>query len=62
MGITNQGIDETPGSAASELDEIEVIVGKARDGALAEEEAIEAIGRIVHGRAPAAETYQKPWG
>jgi len=50
------------GSAAGELAEIETIIGQARDGYLAEEVAFEAIGRIVHRRTAAAETYQKPWG
>ncbi len=62
MGITDPNSREAPSWAAGELDEIEAIVGKARDGTLAEEVALEAIGRIVRRRTSAAETYQKPWG
>ena len=62
MGITDPKTREAPDPVASELDEIETIVGKARDGTLAEDVAFEAIGRIVRRRTPVAETYQKPWG
>lgn len=62
MTTPDQGNQTKSGSAAGELAEIETIIGQARDGSLAEDAAIEAIGRIVHRRAAAAETYQKPWG
>lgn len=61
MSMTNQS-DRGTAATVGELDEIETIVAKARDGTLAEEVAFEAIGRIVRRRASAAETYQKPWG
>lgn len=62
MGNPEQTPQNVPGSAAAEWDEIETIIGRAREGVLAEEAAFEAIGRIVHRRTAAAETYQKPWG
>lgn len=62
MSTPDQNTRNMSGSAAGELAEIETIIGQARDGYLAEEVAFEAIGRIVHRRTAAAETYQKPWG
>lgn len=62
MDFTDVTTGENHSPAASVLDEIETIIGKARDGTLAEDVAFEAIGRIVHRRTPEAETYQKPWG
>ncbi|MGZ9098359.1 MAG: hypothetical protein ACXW3O_01530 [Brevundimonas sp.] len=62
METTDQTAGDAPVSTGGELDEIETIVGRAREGTLDEEVAIETIGRIVRRRTPAAGTYQKPWG
>lgn len=62
MSTPDHSNQKTSGSAAGELAEIETILGQARDGSLAEDAAFDAISRVVHRRAAAAETYQKPWG
>ncbi len=47
---------------AGELDEIQSVLDRVREGALTEEIGLEAIARIVRRRGVAAETYQKPLG
>lgn len=64
MSITDQNIRQAPVEGAGEFDEIEAIIGRAREGAMDEDAAFEAIDRIVQRRTAAVrgETYQKPWG
>jgi len=64
MGMTDQVFRIEPADGAGEFEEIDAIIGRARNGELASDVALEAIGRIVQ-RATAvepAEIYQKPWG
>ena len=60
--MTQPDIHQARTSATRELEEIEGILLRARTGALPEDAAFEAIGRIVERRTATVETYQKPWG
>jgi Rod binding domain-containing protein len=66
MGMFDQVVRQTTapqGDVATDgFGEIEAAVEAARAGRLSEDDAFEAIARVVRRRSADAEVYQKPWG
>lgn len=66
MEMIDHGVRQTEApqddAPTDSLGQVEAAVEAARAGRLSEDEAFEAIARIVRKRSADEEIYQKPWG